>query len=361
MKGPLHAVSLTRDGAALALRLARALPGTRAYAPSRFAAEGPEGVQAFDEPVAALIARLWPGAGGFLFVMAAGIAVRSVAPLLRDKAEDPAVVVLDQAGRFAVPILSGHLGGANGLAREAARVLGGTPVITTATDVAERPAIEVWARENGFRLGNRRGVVAVNAAWASGDPVGLVYDREAVGAEAFASMAPHLALVTDDLGEARSFEGALVLVTHRDLGPLRPALTLRPPCLYLGVGCRKAADPETVLRGVRAALAARGLSALSAAVVASVDEKAGEPALHELARSLGVPFRTFPAAALAPVAVPTPSARVERAVGTASVSEAAALLASGGGRLLVAKIADRTWTLAVALRPAFPSSRSTES
>lgn len=349
MKGPLFAIALTRDGTVLARRLALALSDARAYAPSRFAAQG-SGIEGFDEPVADLIARLWRGAGGFLLVMAAGIAVRVIAPLLRDKAEDPAVVVLDSPGRFAVPILSGHLGGANDLAREVGRLLGATPVITTATDVAGTPAIEVWARENGFRLGNRRGVVRVNAAWANGDAVGLFYDRDAAGAGAFASLKPHLELLTDDLAEAQRFAGALILATHRDHGPLRPALTLRPPCLVLGVGCRKAADPGEVLRGVRSALEAQGLAALSAAVVASVDEKAQEPALHQLARSLGAEFQTFPSTALARVPVPTPSQRVERAVGTPSVSEAAALLASEGGRLIVPKETRKIWTLAVAIR-----------
>lgn len=357
MSRRLVALALTRPGAAVARRLAEGLPGVVALAPARFAGGG---VQGFDGPVAEQIAALWPEAGGFLLVMAAGIAVRSIAPLLADKASDPAVVVLDPEGRFAVPILSGHLGGANDLARAAAALLGGTAVVTTATDVAGRPAVEVWARDHGLRLGSRRGVVRVNAAWASGEPAGLFYERNGVEAGAFASLEPHLALVTDDPGAARAFAGALVAVTHRHPGPLRPALTLRPPCLVLGVGCRRAADPPAIVRGVRAALAAGGLSPLAAAEVVSVDEKAGEPALHALAASLGVPFRTFPAAELAAVAVPTPSARVAEAVGTPSVSEAAALLASGGGALLVPKVADRIWTLAVALRPWGPGSWNRE-
>ena len=345
----LVAVALTRDGVEVLARLSEGLPGVRAFAPARFAEEG-GGVEGFDEPVAALVARLWPGARGFLLVMAAGIAVRSIAPLLGDKASDPAVVVLDSEGRFAVPILSGHLGGANDLAREAAAHLGATPVITTATDVAGRPAIEVWARGLGFRWGNRQGVVAVNAAWANGDPVGLFFDPKAAARSAFHGLAPHLALLTDDPREARSFRGTLVAVNHRAQGPLRPALTLRPPCLFLGVGCRRAANPEAVVGGVRAALEEQGLSPQAVAEVASVDEKAEEPALRALAASLDAPFRVFPASELAAVPVPTPSERVERAVGTPSVSEAAALLASSGGELLVAKVTGKIWTLAVALR-----------
>jgi cobalamin biosynthesis protein CbiG len=280
--------------------------------------------------------------------MAAGIAVRAVAPLLRDKLRDPAVVVLDQAGRFAVPILSGHVGGANDLAREVGRLLGATPVLTTATDVAGTPAIEVWAREKGLRWDDRGGVAAVNAAWANGDPVGAYADPPFAGL--LDDLRPHLALATADEAEAGAFGGVLFGVTPRCLPQVGAALWLRPPCLCAGVGCRKGADPGTVEEGVRAALAEAHLSPLAVAEVVSVDDKAAEPALLELARSLGVPFRTFPAAALRRIPVPTPSRRVAEAVGTESVSEAAALLAASGGSLLLPKVKGKTWTLSVAQR-----------
>lgn len=346
---PRFAIALTRDGAGTARRLARAFPETRALAPARFAGDGVEG---FDEPVAQLIARLWPAAGGFFLVMAAGVAVRAVAPLLEDKARDPAVVVLDPAGRFAVPILSGHLGGANAAAREAAAALGGTAVLTTATDAAGRPAAEVWAARRGLRADGRAGVVRVNAAWANGDPVGLYVDAALGAGELAGDLEEHLALATEDEGEARAFPGALVAVTHRRGAGGGAALVLRPPCLALGVGCRRGADPEAVAAGVEGALERAGLAAAAAAVVASVDAKRSEAALVSLARDLGVPYETFPAERLAPVSVPTPSERVRRAVGTASVAEAAALAASEGGRLVLAKVKGPAWTLAAALRPA---------
>lgn len=346
MRGPLHAIALTRDGAALACRLAGALPEARAHAPARFAA-GLAGVEGFEEPVSVRIARLWGEAGGFLLVMAAGIAVRSIAPLLADKAVDPAVVVLDPAGHFAVPLLSGHLGGANDLARQVAELLGATPVITTATDAAGRPAVEMWAREKGLRWDDRAGVVAVNAAWASGDPVGAYVDPPFVGL--LGGLRHHLALVTGEEAEARRFDGVLFAVSHRLLPGVPAALWLRPPCLVLGVGCRKDADPEAVEAGVRGALAEAGLAADASAEVVSVDEKAREPALHALARSLGVAFQTYPAEVLAGVSAPTPSERVRRAVGTPSVSEAAAIVAAGGP-LLLSKVKGAAWTLAVALK-----------
>ncbi len=342
----LHAIALTRPGARTAARIAAALPGTRAWAPARYAAGA--GVDGFDEPVADRIARLWPGTDGFFLVMAAGIAVRAVAPLLRDKAVDPAVVVLDPDGRFAVPLLSGHLGGANDLARTVAERLGGVAVITTATDAAGRPAVEVWARGLGWKISPRSGVVRVNAAWASGEPVAAWVDPLAGGPDLVAGLADHLDRILADPDAARAFPGAVLAVTPR-LGPWPWAdLVVHPRCLALGVGCRRNADPDAVTAGVRRSLEAAGLSPAAVAVVASADLKADEPALHRLARDLGVRLVTFPSDRLASVPVPTPSARVAEAVGTPSVAEAAAVLASGGGRLVAPKTKGGAWTVAVA-------------
>ena len=344
----LHAVALTRAGAATARRLGAGIPGCRVWVPRRFAGEGGQG---FEGPVAGLLARLWPEAKGFFLVMAAGIAVRAIAPLLRDKTRDPAVVVLDPAGRFAVPVLSGHLGGANDLAVRAAGALGGTPVITTATDAAGRPAVEVWARARGWAWEPREGVVRVNGAWADGEPVGLYVDPLAGDLGVEEALGEHLALVTGDEARARGFPGALVAVTPRLLPDLGAALFLRPPCLVLGVGCRRGAGPHAVEQGVRRALAEAGLSERAVRAVATADVKAAEPALVRLARSLGADLVSFPSGELSRVRVPTPSARVARAVGTPSVAEAAALLASRG-RLLVPKRKGDVWTLAVAAAPA---------
>ncbi len=351
--GRLHAVALTRTGAATARRLADGLPGCRAWVPQRYALPGTHG---FEGPVADLLARLWPSSQGFFLVMAAGIAVRSIAGLLEDKTRDPAVVVLDPEGRFAVPILSGHLGGANNLARRAAGILGGTPVLTTATDALGRPAVEVWAEQRGFGWEPREGLVAANAALANGGPLGAWADPEAGGLALLAGLRNHLDLATEDQEEARGFPGVLLAATPRLRPELKPALFLRPPCLSAGVGCRRAADPEEVLRGVRSALERAGWSPRSISVLATVDAKAGEPAVCRLAEALGVPLRVFSAGELERVRVPTPSERVRRAVGTPSVAEAAALAAAPGSRLVLPKVKGPSWTLALALRPVRPRS-----
>jgi len=345
-KGELHAVALTRGGAATAARLAESL-GATLHLPERIAS-GFAGSSPFAEPFAALLARLWAKGNGLMLVMAAGIAVRASAPLLKSKYEDPALVVLDPGGLFCVSLLSGHLGGANDLAREAARITGGQAVITTATDAAGVVAVEVWAADVGLAIENPGMVAAVNGALADGEPVALYIDPELASPSAVVALAPHLALETTDLGEFEAAGGARIALTHRYPGP-SGALLLRPRVLALGAGARKGANsldaPGEMVRALRLA----GYSELSAAHLSTIDLKENEEALNALADLLGVGMITFDSEALNSVATPNPSERVRKAVGAPAVAEASAILASCGGKLLMEKTAGRDWTLAAAL------------
>ncbi len=339
----LHAITLTKMGALAALKIGAAT-GAEVYAPERFCVEGAKG---FSKPVAGLVEELWGKSAGLILVMAAGIAVRSIAPLLKSKYEDPPVVLVDTKGLFAVPLLAGHLGGANELSLEISRKCGMTPVITTATDCAQKPAIEVWAREKGLSLEGKKRVADLNGAFANADPACL-YIEEGLDFSRYSDIFPHFDLVTDSLAEACSFRGAVAALTFRIL-PL-DALYLRPKVLYMGAGCRLDADPSAVCEGVLGALDEAGLCGQSVKALYSVDAKRGEKALLDLAERLGVEFITFSAKELEAVKTPNPSARVREAVGTPSVCEAAALFASGG-KLLMEKKSGGTWTAAVALPP----------
>lgn len=346
---PLYAIALTRRGARTAQLVSREL-GATLLLPKRLK-DAVADADLFECPVAEIIAKLWQGgdgAGGFLLVMAAGIAVRSIAPLLEDKTTDPAVVVFDPEGRYAVSLLSGHLGGANELAQRSAKALGGEAVITTATDSAGRPAAEVWARDSGFELENPRAVVRVNANWADGEPVNLWVDPLLGARPEVEPLLPHLALVTDERERVQAGQTWIAL-TPRAL-ELGDALIIRPKVLALGAGCRREADVEGVCAGVLGAVAEAGYSPKSVQVLASVDAKAEEPALLELSKRLGVEFVTYSGDKLKEVEVPNPSARVALAVGTQSVCEASALVAAGsGGRLIMEKKSQGIWTAALAL------------
>ena len=280
----------------------------------------------------------WADVDGLVLVCATGIAVRAIAPLLADKAADPAVVVVDDGGRFVVALTGGHQGGANVLAREVAALLGAQPVVTTATDAAGLPALDNLP---GFTATGD--IAAVTRAWLDGSPPTISVDPALADwplPPALAALDPAASAVlgtdrVDGAGRsvprmARVSTAPTVVVTDRDVRPGAEEVVLRPRSLTLGVGSSSGADPAALHRLVIETLAAEGLSLDAVGCVATVDRKASEAAIVELAAALGVPLRTFPADVLAAMQVPNPSEVVAAVVGTPSVAEAAALAATGG-------------------------------
>ena len=308
------AVVLTERGARLAERLGlEALP-----------LEAMEGRFRSGEPIVA--------------VMAAGIVIRRLAPLLADKREEPAVVAVAEDGSAVVPLLGGHRG-ANRLARRFARTLGVQAAVTTASDVLFGVALD--DPPPGWTLANPGMAKPVMAALIAGEPVRLEVEAGDAG-----WLAPL----------PWSGEGRLaVRVSDRSVPPKEEELLLHPPSLVLGVGLERDAPAALLLDHVARTLEAEGLARASLAAVATLDLKGDEPAVA----AFELPVRLFDAAALDRVEVPNPSATVAAAVGTASVSEAAALAAAGEGSVLaVAKRVGPRVTCAVA-RIAPPPGRLT--
>ena len=278
----------------------------------------------------ATVAEKWSHVDGLVLFLATGAAVRIIAPLLGAKATDPAVVCVDEAGRFAVALCGGHARGANDLARRVAELLGAQPVVTTATDAAGMTAVDQIPEM--VAVGD---VAGVTTAMLDGR-------SPAVDNELDWPMAPALtAAATPDAG------APTLLVTDRVVAQGPGVVALHPPSLVVGVGASTGAPPEEVVALVEEALAGAGLSRASVAEVATIDRRAADPAVV----ALGLPVRAFAAADLAAVAVPSPSAVVAAAVGTPSVAEAAALLAAGpGAEVVVTKQASAHATVAVARR-----------
>jgi cobalt-precorrin 5A hydrolase/precorrin-3B C17-methyltransferase len=338
MNGPVLSISVTERGRALAARL----PFERVHG------------RAGDT-----VRERWQEVGAFVLFLATGAATRIVGPLLDDKATDPAVVCVDEAGRFAIALCGGHGGGANELARRVAAALGAEAVVTTATDAMGQLALD---QVPGFVT--RGDIAGVTTALLNGAepaitndlgwplPSGLmprVSSAEAVGqskpiggaitsgATGSASAASHTPIVP----------GPVVVISDLAARPAPGLVTLHPPSLVAGVGASTGAPLEELAKLVADALADAGLAPESLAEVATLDRKAAEPAIV----ALGLPMRTFTAAELAEVDVPSPSAVVAAAVGTPSVSEAAALRAAGtGAELVVPKRASAHGTVAIARR-----------
>lgn len=333
--------AVTQKGIRLGLALAEALGG-RLHAPARLA---PEGVAPFAS-LSDLVAETFPRCRAHIFICACGIAVRAIAPHVRDKTSDPAVVCLDDAGRFAVSLLSGHLGGANDLARRAAAVVGATPVVTTATDAAEAPAIELLARDLGLALDNAVAARRVNAALAAGEPV-AVFDPLGLFTPGQAKAARHFHWVAGP--DQTPADAPLVVVDWR-VGPLTPTrLYLRPKVLIAGVGCRRGTPASDILALLGHVCRERRLALASLAALASIEAKRDEAGLLEAARTLDLDIFFYRADELAGVSVPHPSTVVAKHMGVGSVCEAAAILATAGGRLLAPKTRTGFSTAAIAL------------
>lgn len=326
-------VVFTARGAALADRLRACLPGCSATAPARYCRPG---MTPLEPDLAGWTAARFRTGAALVFVGAVGIAVRAIAPLIAGKATDPAVVVADDTGRYVIPLLSGHLGGANRLARQIAALIGAEAVITTATDRAGVFAPDAWAAENGCAVADTAAIRRIAAALLDGEAVGF--------RSAFPVAGPLPAGV-----EARTDTRCGIEIAWAAEMPFAHTLHLLPRSVVAGIGCRKGVGADTLRRRLGQALAAANLPEAVVGAVASIDRKGEEPGLLALCESLQAEFRTFPAAAL--MALPgnfTPSERVLAITGADNVCERAAVAA--GGELILRKQAGDGVTVALAHR-----------
>jgi cobalt-precorrin 5A hydrolase/precorrin-3B C17-methyltransferase len=315
-------VPATANGRRNAAHLERAWPDTRLY-------EG--------KPKQAL-QQAWNECDGIVLFLATGGAVRLVAPLLDDKHNDPGVVCVDDAGRFAVALAGGHGGGANALAQRVASSLGGIPVVTTASDAVGVPALDSLGAALGFKVEDDSDLAAVGAALVSGEPVRLVSERRWP-----------LGPLPENVVRAEEPEPPVILISDRTVGVPRPAVVYRPPSLVAGIGCSRGAEVGEILDLLDRSLREAGLSKKSLASLASVEAKSDEAGLLEAAQKLGVPLRFYAARELSAMEVPNPSTVVEGAVGTPSVAEASVL--AGGAELLLEKRKSQNATVAIGRLP----------
>ncbi|NWH05292.1 cobalt-precorrin 5A hydrolase [Desulfobacter latus] len=328
---------LTPHGMDLANQVKQALPHADLFASQKLV---PGDSYTGFSTLAKALAPVWHQYDAHYFIMATGIVVRTIASLIQDKTKDPAVVCGDEAGRFVISLVSGHMGGANDLAGMLSDILGATPVITTATDVNQVPAIDVIARDQDLYIENTAAVKHVSMAFIKGEPL-PVHDP-------FHLVSPHLpsALVDEPSLFSSEKSGIWVDYTIRDLP--ENVLVLRPKMLVAGMGCRRGVSRQELEDHLRHVFQTHGFSVNSLSKIVSVDLKAEEPGLLELARALNVPIEFYTRDQLAQVkTVPNPSSLVNKHIGVKSVCEAAAMLATGRTCLLVPKTANRTVTLAL--------------
>jgi cobalt-precorrin 5A hydrolase / precorrin-3B C17-methyltransferase len=311
-------VATTANGRRNAAHLAVAWPDARLYE-----GRAKEGLR-----------RAWNECDGIVLFLATAAAVRLVAPLLESKHRDPGVVTVDDAGNFAVALCGGHEGGANALAARVAETLGGTPVITTASDSVGFPALDSLGEKLGLRLEDGSDFATVGAALVSGEKICLVTDRRWP-----------LGPLPENIVRTEQWEAPMILISDRLVETPRPAVVYRPPSLVAGVGCSRGVGAEEIGDLLRRSLAEAGLTEKSVAALSSIEVKRDETGLLEAAEELNVPIHFHPAEALALVETPNPSEPVREAVGTPSVAEAAVI--SSGAELVLEKRKSANATVAV--------------
>ncbi len=279
-----------------------------------------------------------------VFIGACGIGVRAVAPYITDKFRDSPVLVMDEGGRYVIPVLSGHMGGANELACRLAGETGAEPVITTATDINGRFAVDLFAKRNGLLIVNRQGIARVSSKALDGR-------RVVCSVETGHLREGRRALEGVDLAEYPPKRPVDVVVTSES-GDFGGAVLLRPKEYVIGLGCRKGKSAGEIGAFILREIGKAGISLEQIWGLASISQKSGEPGLVEWCRKERVLFVTYDAGELQSVEGEFHgSVFVEETVGVDNVCERAALKACGpGGRLVYGKQGEKGITIAAARR-----------
>lgn len=315
-------LAFTEKGFALAGSLAEALGGSAARCGR------PDSLSGWTQ-------KHFAEADGLVFVGAAGIAVRAIAPFIEKKWKDPAVVAVDECARFAVPLLSGHLGGANRLARAVGAVCGAQPVITTATDVNGVFAVDEWASCQGMAVADPQHIKHISGRLLAGDSI-RIYSACPIEGECPPGVQHTETLPADVAVSVRQEEAVLSLV---------------PKTVVLGVGCRKGTPQSAIEAALECFLQQSGLRLAAVCAVASIDLKKEEPGLLGFCRRHGWPFETRTAEQLRQTPGDfTPSAFVQGVTGVDNVCERSAAAVSGG-QVFLKKFAAGGVTMAAAEKP----------
>lgn len=346
-------IAVTRRGARLGEQIRSFLPDSELHVPQRFASES--GGLGFQESVGEVIRREFGRSRDLVLIMAMGIAVRSMVSEMKGKYKDPAVVVVDEFGRFAVSLLSGHLGGANALAETVASCIGAQPVITTSSDVSGNIALDLLGHDFGWQIEKSSNLTRASAALANGDEIGLYQDAGETDWKDGLPENIHTFPSLDAMMNS-SCQAAIIItdrtLSHKHRALLDRAVVYRPRSLIVGIGCNRGTSAWQIKEAVTRTFKENSLSLKSIRKIATVDLKRDEEGLIEFAQNHGVEIDFWSKEALEQGACPSgPSEAVLENMGIPGVCEPAALLSSGNTELLVPKTKLGDVTIAIARVP----------
>lgn len=327
------------------------------YAPEKYAGEG---ILPLPADKAALIGSRW-GQSAYVFIGAAGIAVRYIAPWVKDKYTDSPVLVIDEKGQYVIPLLSGHMGGAAALADEVADMIGAVPVHTTATDVQGKFAVDVFAKKNGLVITDREAVKKISAGLLNGEKAAVYIEDSSVS---IMGTLPEEIVLCESLEEAEQYSYRIMIAggseryvqsRHSEVQePEREGCTLAllSRNITAGIGCRKGIEEAALEKGFLEILAANGLDIRQVKSIASIDLKKNEQALLYLCEKYRIPFETYTVEELSNVLDVTASSEfVKKVTGVDNVCERAARLSCSAGNLIQGKCVREGMTAALVKCP----------
>ena len=327
MKVSIFAYS--RQGCLTAERIRAQFEDARCYTLPKYC---PQGFREIPKPSGDFYGEQFRSCDALIFVSSCGIAVRQIAPFVKDKKTDPAVIVVDELGKFTIPLLSGHIGGANELAQRIAAAIGSVPVVTTATDINKKFSVDAWAARNGLAISDMKAAKAVSAEILE-RPVPIKCDYPINGELPAGTVA-------GDKGKVG------ILISTREEEPFDVTLRLIPKILHLGIGCRRDTPLETIRQGVEEVLKEHKIDRRAVKCAASIDLKASEQGLLTFCREEKLPISFYSAQEL--LTLPgefSKSKFVNSITGVDCVCERASRM--GAERLIVKKTVSCGITVAV--------------
>ena len=366
--GKAAIIAVSKPGAALARRLASNLPDAELHLERRLAADSDNDTHLYDLPLRPVLQNLFVNRDALIVFLPVGATVRLLAPVFAGKKRDPAVVCVDDAGRYAISVLSGHTGGADELSRRVADALGAQPIITSASAALNVTAIDLVGHRQGWRIeASPTDLTRAAAAVVNGEPVALWLDPTTDAGWPDDSFLSDGIVIVNSLGDAAAVGYAAMLAVSDRLLSLdtnHPIVIYRPPTLAVGVGCRRGVDAAHLQELLADTLRENGLARQSISKIATGDLKADEPGIIALADSLAVPLEVYGSAELNAAARrepepadtasglnrPTPSAARDL-LGVFGVAEPAAMLAAGTAGVIIPRTKSDRATIAVARIP----------
>ena len=290
------------------------------------------------ESLSELTAKIFSAYDGLIYVCASGIAVRMIAPHIVSKQKDPAVIVIDERGRYVIPLLSGHLGGANALSDAIADAIGAQPIITTATDIGGQFSPDSFAAANHLLITDINAAKEIAAAVLDGDKIGLHC------AYPFRNLPQELCI-------AEQTRCGIVIADTMNAKPYSVTLHLIPKNIVLGIGCRKGISAEKIEQIVNTVFTENHIFPGRICKAASIDLKANEAGLVQFCRKFGISMQTYSAKELMQITGDfSHSDFAEKVTGADNICERSAVLCSGGS-LVIRKTAQDGVTVAAAEIP----------